>query len=259
MTELDGAPVSPEQLLALGLAPFGHFTSIRVDDQRAKGVGLHLERLARDCRSVFGVELDTDRVRTLARRAVSDTTGPISLRITIYDPATELGHPDLATDPHVLITKRAASAVAPAPLRAAAVVYEREMPEVKHVSLFGTLVARRQAHKRGFDDAVFVSPAGYVSEGATWNIGFVRAGEVVWPHARVLPGVTAELLSRIHRPAQPTLIPRSALGEFDAAFATNTTVGVRPVIAIDDAEYPADHPVLKQLQSEYAAIEPECF
>jgi len=261
-TELDGAPVSPEQLLPLGLAPYGHFTSIRIDDRRAKGIGLHLERLARDCDVVFGAELDTGRVRELARRAVAETSGPLVIRITVFDPATELGHPDKASDPHVLVTKRPAAALPPSPLRAGIVVYERELPEVKHISLFGTMRARREAQQAGFDDAVFVSSAGYVSEGATWNIGFVRDGEVIWPHARVLPGVTAALLDRVHPPAEHVMIHRnalSALGDFDAAFATNTSIGVRPIVALDDAEFPADHPVLKQLAGEYAGIEPESF
>ena len=259
MTELDGAPVTAGQLLPLGLAPYGHFTSIRVQDRRAKGVSLHLERLARDCRSVFGVELDTERVRGLVRDALAETSGALVVRITLYDPATELGHPDKATDPHVLITKRPAAAGQLPPLRASAVVYEREMPEVKHVGLFGTLRARRQAQERGFDDAVFVSPDGLLSEGATWNIGFVREGQVCWPEAKVLPGVTAELLARAHGPIPTKPVHLEELFSFEAAFATNTTVGVRPIAAIDTAEYPVDHPVLRQLQDVYAGIDPEEF
>lgn len=257
-TELDGAPVSPEQLLPLALAPYGHFTSIRVDDRRAKGIGLHLERLARDARALFGVDLDTGRVRDLARRAVAETSGPVSLRITVYDPATKLGHPDQARDPHVLVTKRAAPALPPAPLRARSVVYEREMPKVKHISLFGTMRARRQAQEAGFDDAVFAGRDGFISEGATWNIGFVHHGEVFWPQATVLAGVTAALLDTVHA-SQLVKVARDQVGEFEAVFATNTTVGVRPIIRVDDAEFPADHPVLKQLQERYASIEPEQF
>ena len=259
MTELDGSPVSADDLLALGLAPYGHFTSIRVESRRAKGIGLHLERLARDCQAVFGVQLDTEKVRALARKAVAETTGVLVIRITIYDPTTELGHPADAKDPHVLTTLRPASAQPQSPLRAATVRYEREMPEVKHIGLFGTMRARKQAQTAGFDDAVFIDDSGLVSEGATWNIGFVREGSVFWPAARVLPGVTAQLLRRggVSMAIEPVRV--GELAAFEAAFATNTTVGVRPIVRIDDVAYPDEHPVLGQLQREYAAIEPEGF
>ena len=72
MTELDGSPVSVDDLLALGLAPFGHFTSIRVEDRRAKGIGLHLERLARDCQAVFGVQLDTEKAHMFSGGTFQD-------------------------------------------------------------------------------------------------------------------------------------------------------------------------------------------
>ena len=45
------------------------------------------------------------------------------------------------------------------------------------------------AKKAGFDDVLFTDPASTnVSEGSTWNIGFISAdGMVVWPDAAVLP------------------------------------------------------------------------
>lgn len=69
MAELNGRPVGADELQALALTNYGHFTSMRVEDGRVRGLALHLERLARDCRAVFGAELDTGRVRELARRA----------------------------------------------------------------------------------------------------------------------------------------------------------------------------------------------
>ncbi|MEK8144253.1 aminotransferase class IV [Streptomyces sp. M10(2022)] len=69
MAELNGEPVEPSQLQTLALTNYGHFTSMRVDEGRVRGLSLHLERLRRDCRSLFGVDLDLQRVRELARRA----------------------------------------------------------------------------------------------------------------------------------------------------------------------------------------------
>ncbi|WP_270890119.1 hypothetical protein [Streptomyces sp. DHE17-7] len=70
MIELDGRPAGEDALAALALTNYGHFTTLLVEDGRVRGLGLHLERLIRDCRLLFDTTLDPDRVRALARRAV---------------------------------------------------------------------------------------------------------------------------------------------------------------------------------------------
>jgi hypothetical protein len=39
-----------------------------------------------------------------------------------------------------------------------------------------------------------------------------------------------------------------------AAFTANTSIGVRAVIAIDDSELPAEHPVANELRVTYLSI-----
>jgi branched-subunit amino acid aminotransferase/4-amino-4-deoxychorismate lyase len=142
----------------------------------------------------------------------------------------------------------------PAPLRAMSVPYERDLPEVKHVGLMGALHARRTAQLAEFGDALFVGRDGLVSEGGTWNAGFVdQDSNVVWPQAPVLPGVTMALLQQHaeYRVATVTLDQAKGMA---AAFATNTSIGVRPLSAIDDTELATEHPVLSQLQETYLSI-----
>src|SRR6266540_2864338 len=45
--ELDGRPVDPAELATLALYNYGHFTSMRVDAGRVRGLTLHLDRLVR--------------------------------------------------------------------------------------------------------------------------------------------------------------------------------------------------------------------
>lgn len=74
-----------------------------------------------------------------------------------------------------------------------------EGEEREEAGLFGALHHRRAAQLAGFDDALFVGPDGLVSEGGTWNVGFIDAnGSVVWPKADVLPGVTMALFQQLH-------------------------------------------------------------
>ncbi|GAA4994381.1 aminotransferase class IV [Kitasatospora paranensis] len=250
MAELDGRPVDPAQLQALALTNYGHFTTMLVTDGLVRGLELHLARLARDCRTLFGAELDVERVRAHARRA-APAAGAAVVRVTVFDPALDVGTIGAPAHPRVLVTTRPAGAAEPPPLRVRTVRYEREMPEVKGVGLFGALRHRREAQAAGFDDALFADRTGAWSEGGTWNVGFVREGEVVWPEARQLHGVTMELV----RPLGPcrTAEVREAAG-FEAAFATNAAVGLRPLAAVDSVRLAPVHPVVEALREAYAAL-----
>ncbi|MFG2289655.1 aminotransferase class IV family protein [Streptomyces sp. NPDC048595] len=255
MVTLDGKPVSADDLLPLALINLGHFTSMRVDaDGTIRGLSLHMERLARDCKAVFGADLDTGRVRAFVRQGLDGRDLPCVVRVTVYDPSVDLGHLADAGDPHVLVSVRAAGTMPPAPLRAMSVTYERDLPHVKHVGLLGALHARRTAQLAGYGDVLFVGRDGCVTEGSTWNVGFVdRDGAVVWPRADVLPGVTMALLQERtgHRVATVTLEQAKGMA---AAFATNTSFGVRALAAIDETGLAVEHPVLERLSETYLSI-----
>ncbi|MBL1086551.1 aminotransferase class IV family protein [Streptomyces actinomycinicus] len=251
-TELDGEPVGAAQLQALALTNYGHFTTMRVEDGRVRGLSLHLERLRRDCRTLFGTDLDLLRVRELARRA-APPTGSATVRVTVFDPLTDLGRPAAVGEPRVLTTSRpAADAPLPA-LGVRSVVYAREVPEVKGVGLFAGLHHRRLAQLDGFDDALYVGRDGTVCEGVTWNIGFFDGSRVVWPAAVCLAGVTMELLKRAtgheSRPVRTVEVR-----DMRAAFATNAAIGVRAVERIDGVRLPAAHPAIDALRRAYLAL-----
>lgn len=258
MAELNGVPITTSQLQALALNNYGHFTSMLVDDGKVRGLSLHLDRLVHDCRRVFDAELGPQRVRELVRQAAGDGSGRLVVRVTVYDPALELGHPGADAHPQLLVTTRPAPAQTPPPLRVQTSVYTREMPDVKHVGLFGTIRLRRVAQRAGFDDVLFTDADGFIVEGATWNIGFVADDGIVWPAAECLPGVTMALLNQAPGVSSThQLINVEALSEVRAAFVANATVGVRPVAAIDDIEWPDVDPLLHDLRKVYADIPAE--
>ncbi|MEU8617917.1 aminotransferase class IV [Streptomyces sp. NPDC048623] len=264
MATVDGVPASTAQLTALALTGYGHFTTLRVEEGGGvRGLALHLERLVRDCDTVFGAALDPERVRAYVRQAVEGRDGPLNVRVTVFDPALDIARPaEPAGDPHVLVTVRPAGGLFPPPLRVTARPYRRDVPAVKHVGLFGQLALRREARRSGFDDVLFIEPGPggeeLVTEGCTWNVGFVDAdGRVVWPAADVLPGVTMRLLREAH-PGPPARPVRTVeLPALRAAFATNAAIGVRAVHAVDGHRFPADDPVLARLRAAYAALPAE--
>lgn len=255
MVELNGAAADVDQVTALALVNYGHFTSMRADDQWIRGLSLHLERLVRDCHRVFEADLDPDRVRYLIRHALAGSPRSVVVRVTVFDPHLQLGHPGADAEPHLLVTTRPAAPTRPPALRLQSVQYRREMPDVKHVGLFGSLRHRRSAQRNGFDDVLFTDADAVISEAATSNIGFVDGDQIVWPRADRLSGVTMRLINQA-RDEQVTTAPVTLgrLAHLDAVFATNAAVGVRPVSAVDGIQWPAEHPVLDTLREQYADI-----
>jgi len=257
MAELNGAPATPDALKALALVNYGHFTSMRVEEGQIRGLSHHLERLVRDCRTLFRAELDRDQVRAYIAQAVGGRAGTFATRVTVFDPDLDLGRPSASGQPSVLVTARPTSGTPLPPLRVRSAIYVRDLPEVKHVGLFGTLWHRRSAQLAGFDDAVFTDAEAYLSEGPTWNIGFFDGDRVIWPNAEVLPGITMRLLQQVHDRTALAPVNVADLPRMEAAFATNVSFGVRPISAINDVELPADHPILDDLRKEYEEIPAE--
>ena len=258
MPQLNGHAVAESDLITLGLVNLGHFTSMRVDDGHIRGLSLHLDRLVQNCAQVFNTSLDQERTLDLIRQAVTadghTATGSFTIRVTVYDPDLDMGHPGGDANPSILVTTRPAADGPLPPLTVAIAEYQREVPGVKHIGLFGTMYYRRQAQRAGFNDVLFADADGLISEGATWNVGFITAdGQVAWPKADVLDGVTMRLLQE-RSDHTVTPVSREDLGGMAAAFATNTSVGVRPISRIGTLELDDQHPALAALAATYADI-----
>ncbi|MFX0581093.1 aminotransferase class IV family protein [Nocardia nepalensis] len=257
--ELNGVPVTVDQIGALGLVGYGHFTSMRVEGGGVRGLQLHLDRLIRDCRTVFEADLDSGLVRDLVRQILCGKDETVIVRVTVFDPNLELGKPGADAQPHVLVTKRRAPVTPLGPLSLQSAVYSRDLPRVKHVGLFGALHQRRNAQRNGFDDVLFTTADGTVTEIATSNIGFISAdGQLIWPQADVLPGTTMRLISQTRdEEVLSQAITLAQLPQFAAAVATNAAVGLRPVSRIDDTQWPVEHELIDILRKEYESIPPQ--
>jgi branched-subunit amino acid aminotransferase/4-amino-4-deoxychorismate lyase len=257
MAQINGLPVTPGEALRLALTNYGNFTSMRVEDgQYVRGLSLHLDRLARDCETLFAARLDRDRVRRYIRLAIPGHHGSFVIRVTVFDPELDIGRPGAGAEPSILVTSREAKGWPAPALRVRALSYQRELPGVKHVGLCSSLWARRQAQQEGYDDALLTDAARLISEGPSWNIGFWDGEHVIWPEANMLPGVTMRLLKLVHG---TTSAPVSVgdVSSMKAAFATNSAVGIQAIAAINDTRMPVDASILGVLRRKYEEIPPE--
>jgi branched-chain amino acid aminotransferase len=122
-------------------------------------------------------------------------------------------------------------------------------------------MAKVEAIKAGYDEAILLSPQGYVSECTGENIFVVRNGKIITPpvSAGALEGITQNSVSTIARDLgfdyEVGNILRSDLYTCEEAFVTGTAAEVVPIKSIDDREVGAGEPgpITRKIQETYFA------
>jgi branched-subunit amino acid aminotransferase/4-amino-4-deoxychorismate lyase len=238
--EVDGQRPTSEQLAALALDSYGHFTAMQVRNNSVRGLAFHLARLAGAHREMFGAELDTGAVRGHIRHALAARqAADASVRVYVRHQ-------------HIMVTTRPPGTMPQEPWRLKTVPYQRAVAQIKHLSDFGQAYYQRQVRAAGFDEALLTGSDGAVSEGSITNIGFHDGSDIVWPDAPALAGITMQVLTaQLGEAAGRRENVRIAdLGKFRAAFVTNAR-GIAPVGVIDDLTMPVDPALMTSLLEAY--------
>jgi branched-chain amino acid aminotransferase len=243
---LDGALLRAVDPVLLRATTFGHFTSMQVRDGRVDGLDLHFDRLDRSTREVFGEPLPADRVRAGLRAAVGQAgAGDLSIRVNVF----------ATTRLHLLI--RIGPPVAPSagPVRLLTYEHERSVPHLKHTGTFDLTYHAHQAQRAGYDDALFHTRSGEISEASIWNICFAQGTEIVFPSAPVLQGIRQQVLQRGLSTYTTAPVPLTDLETYDAAYLTNSIDPALPVASINGTTY-KPHPESAELIAQAYASQP---
>ncbi len=102
-------------------------------------------------------------------------------------------------------------------------------------------LSKMEMKKKGYDDVIMLDANGFVAEGATSNIFFVKGNNVFTPTtANVLPGITRSSVLEIvgdlgYKMEERNIKPMEFPG-VDEAFYTGSVVRVQPISAIDGTE-----------------------
>lgn len=122
-------------------------------------------------------------------------------------------------------------------------------------------LAKSEATLSGFNDAVFLTEDGYVSEGSAMNLFIVRKGTIITTpvYADILEGITRRTLMQVARdlgiPVEMRPIHRSELYVSDEIFFCGTGVQLAPVTKVDHREVKnQEMPVTKRIQKTYFDI-----
>jgi branched-chain amino acid aminotransferase len=114
-------------------------------------------------------------------------------------------------------------------------------PAAKGTGMYiNSSMAKIEALKAGYDEAILLSPQGYVSECTGENLFVVRNGKIVTPplSAGALEGVTQASVMTIARDLGFDIdfgnILRSDLYTAEEAFLTGTAAEVVPIASVDD-------------------------
>jgi branched-chain amino acid aminotransferase len=140
----------------------------------------------------------------------------------------------------------------------------RMMPATAKASgqYLNSILAVRDAKKRGFDEAVLLSVDGFITEGPGENLFIVKDGKVFTNDERqpILMGITRQSVLELARDLGIEVVIGDLrledLRSADEAFFTGTAAEVAPIRQIDDVTIGAGvrGPVTTKLQSAFAAV-----
>jgi len=102
-------------------------------------------------------------------------------------------------------------------------------------------LAKTEANKRGFDEAILLTYDGHVSEGSGENIFLVLEGKLVTPPSsdNILMGITRDTVMQLARKelgiqTVERQVDRSELYTAEEAFFTGTAAHVSPILEVDE-------------------------
>ncbi len=133
-------------------------------------------------------------------------------------------------------------------------------PAAKGTGMYiNSSMAKVEALKAGYDEAVMLSPQGNVSECTGENIFIVKGGVIITPptSAGALEGITQDSVRRIAEDLgvdyRVENLLRSDLYTADEAFLSGTAAEVVPIRSVDDRELGEPGPITRQIQETYFA------
>ncbi|MHB8504574.1 MAG: branched-chain amino acid transaminase [Acidimicrobiales bacterium] len=136
-------------------------------------------------------------------------------------------------------------------------------PAAKGTGMYiNSSMAKVEALKAGYDEAVLLSPQGYVSECTGENLFVVRRGRILTPPqaAGALEGITQDTVVTLARDLGYEVaaenILRSDLYVADEAFLTGTAAEVVPISSVDDRAVGDGKPgpITRRLQELYGEV-----
>jgi len=120
-----------------------------------------------------------------------------------------------------------------------------------------SMLAVMEANRAGYEEAILLTPGGYIADGSGENIFVVRDGVIYTPDlsASILPGITRDTLIQIAQDLGYSVVEknliRTDLYLADEVFMCGTAAEVTPIREVDDHLIGPPGPVTLEIQEAY--------
>ncbi|MFN2556438.1 MAG: aminotransferase class IV [Nitriliruptorales bacterium] len=224
----------------------GVFETLRAYGTHPFRLEAHLDR-AEDGARQLGFDLPSRPLLTeaiLATAGANEGESDLALRVTVtpglIDPDSPFPGRPLGSSNLVVTAQPIAygEELYREGVSAAVVTVARELPHIKALSYLAAALARREAQRRGAEEALLTDARGMVLEGSYSNVFIVVGGLVLTPPlgAGILPGVTRavtlEVAAELGVPVVERPLPLSELLGADEAFLTASTRELVPLVRV---------------------------
>jgi aminodeoxychorismate lyase len=252
----------------------GLFEGIRIFNGRLIRWKQHLERFQRGADFLrITVPFSAEALEEFANRLISENQMPNSLlRLTLSRGVGARGYsPKNAERPTLVMVTYPMPAVEPSKPPAWRIFISsfrlpagEPLARFKNLNKLPQVLARAEADAEGADEALLLNSDGYVVEGSTSNLFWLRNGTVCTPPlpSGILPGVTravvAELCGKLGIDAREENIAPEELHEMDGAFLSLSSSGIAEVAFLNGRPQKRS-PVASRLSEAYwSMVQSEC-
>lgn len=223
---------------------YGVFETIRIANGRALLLSEHLKRL-RSSLQIAGIKITDYNFSSIVSKILKMTKlhdGVVRITVTAGR-SKDLPWTGNASTPTVLVAVRELKIPEWIYTKGVKVIFIHErlkgaslaFPGVKSISYIANVIAKKEAQKKGAFEAIFVSPEGFLKEGASSNFFFIKNEIVYTPDTKtgILPGVTRntviKIIKKMGLKIEEGYFRVNDFKRSDEAFLTNSTCGVVPV------------------------------
>lgn len=222
------------------------YEALRSYEGRVWALARHMRRLARSLTAIEMANVDVDRVGVAIQQTYEANQIPNALiYVQVTRGVARRSHAfprDL--EPTVLVTVRDISPIlAGFDQTGMAAVTAPDLRwrrcDIKSTNLLPNVLAKTHAHDRGGYEAILVDADGYVTEGSSTSVFWVRNRRLFTSPAgpEILPSITREFVVEIARDGGiPVLVEQTPVEQFresDEVFLASTTPEICPIISLD--------------------------
>jgi branched-chain amino acid aminotransferase len=226
---------------------YGLFETMRAYNGTVFLLERHLDRLLKSAKSIginlSGIDLSQACKDTVEANGLQSAR----IRLTVSNGDSDaLPWKETDSRPTLVITARNYQPFPPEVYEKGFRVGVSSYQRSRHSSLSGikatnylvNVLARHEATLNGLDEALLLNEDGYLTEGSTSNIFFVKSSGLVTPplDSGILPGITRnlviEIAGKLGIKVTEENISLTDLSQFQEAFLTASTMEIMPLIMI---------------------------